>query len=196
MTTKTVEFMYDYVSASSYVAWTQIESLCQRHGASLVRRPVLLGGLFKATGNSTPVTIKAKGDWLFADLKRHCDLYGVAFNMNPHFIFNSVQVMRGAIWAQQAGVLEAYDRAMFQAAWVDGVNLGDAAEAARVVAAAGLDADAFQATAQTPAVKQALIDQTQSFVERGAFGAPSFFVDGVMHFGQDRLPWVERALAA
>jgi 2-hydroxychromene-2-carboxylate isomerase len=195
VTAKTVEFMYDYVSASSYVAWTQIETLCARHGATVVRRPVFLGGIFKATGNSTPAAIKAKGAWLFADLKRHCDLYGVPFNMNPHFIFNPIQVMRGAHWALQTGTIEAYDRAMFRAAWVDGVNLADAAEAARVVEAAGLDVTAFQQAVQSPAIKQALIDETEACVERGAFGAPTFFVSGVLHFGQDRLSWVERAIA-
>lgn len=195
MTSKTVEFFHDYGSPASYVAWTQLPALCAKHGATFTSRPMLLGGVFKATGNQTPINIPAKGQWLMADLQRHADAAGVAFRMPPVFPFNSLAAMRGAIWAQHSGVLGDYDRALYTAVWAEGKSVGDADTLAAVVRDAGLDADAMAAAVQTPEVKQGLIDATNEAVERGVFGAPTMFVAGQMHWGQDRLGWVERALA-
>jgi 2-hydroxychromene-2-carboxylate isomerase len=192
--TQTVEFFHDYGSPASYVAWGQLPALCAQHGATYVSRPMLLGGVFKATGNQTPVAIPAKGRWILADLQRHAIDAGLPFRMNPHFILNTMSAMRGAIWAQRAGVIDAYDRALYTATWVDGQNIGDVATLTAVVRDAGLDADAMAAAIQTAEIKQGLIDATNEAVERGAFGAPTMFVAGEMHWGQDRLAWVARAL--
>lgn len=193
---KDVVFYYDYGSPTCYLAWTQLPALCAKHGATLERKPILLGGVFKAAGNTTPVTIPAKGKWMFDDIARHAAFYGVPFKMNPHFIFNSLAAMRGAIWAAKAGVIEAYDKAMFEAAWAHDRNIGDAGELKAIVAEAGLDAEAFAAGIQNDDVKKALIEETNRAVEAGAFGAPTFMVAGELHFGQDRLSWIERAIAA
>lgn len=193
---KQVAFYYDYASPTSYLAWTQLPAMCAKHGATLVRKPILLGGVFKAAGNNTPVAIPAKGKWMFEDIARHVALYRVPFNMNPHFIFNSLSAMRGAIWAAKTGTIDAYDKAMFEAAWVGRRNLGDPGELKAIVMEAGLDAEAFAAGIQNDDVKKSLIDETNKAVEAGAFGAPTFVVAGELHFGQDRLPWIERAIAA
>ena len=80
---KQVDFYYDFASPTAYLAWTQLPELCKRHGATLNYRPVLLGGVFKATGNSTPVTIEPKGKWLFDDITRHADHYGCLLYTSP-----------------------------------------------------------------------------------------------------------------
>jgi len=193
---KQVEFFYDYTSPNAYLAWTQLPALCDRHGAELVRRPVFLGGILKATGNTSPVSVEAKADWMFADIERHAAHYGVPFRMNPHFIFNTLAAMRGAVWAQQQGCLEAYDRALFEAAWTQGRDLGDPAVLQERIAAAGLDAGAAAEAIKRDEVKQALIAAGEAAVGRGVFGVPTLICAGELHFGQDRLPWVERALAA
>jgi 2-hydroxychromene-2-carboxylate isomerase len=123
-----VTFYYDYGSPASYLAWTQLPALCVKHGATLDRRPILIGGLFKITGNQSPVTIEAKGDWFFQDMARFAERYGVSFQKNPYFIINSLPLMRGAIWAEDEGRLEDYDRVMFEACWVNGRNLNDPGE--------------------------------------------------------------------
>jgi 2-hydroxychromene-2-carboxylate isomerase len=192
--THTVEFFYDYGSPASYLAWAQLPALCDRNGARLMRRPMLLGGVFKATSNASPATVPAKGRWMFEDLARHAAQAGVPFQMNPHFMINTLMAMRGAVWAAQQGVLDAYDRAVFTATWATGRNTGDAQELARVIGEAGLDASAWAAAIQSDAVKQGLIANTEEAVARGVFGAPTMFVGGQMHFGQDRLAWVERVL--
>lgn len=193
---KTVEFYYDYGSPASYLAWTQLPDLCKRHGASLDYRPVLIGGLFKLTGNVSPVTIPPKGKWFFEDAKRHADHYGVPFLKNPFFIINSLPLMRGAIWAEREGCLEDYNRTMFEACWVDGRNLNDPDEIMRTLTSSGFDAKAVSEAIQETEIKLALINTTQEAVDRGIFGVPTMFIGDAMHFGQDRLDWVDRALAA
>ncbi len=193
---KQVEFYYDYGSPAAYLAWTQLPTICERNAAALVYRPVLLGGIFKATGNSTPVSIEPKGAWMFDDLSRFASRYDVAFNMNPHFIINTLAIMRGATWALEAGRIGAYNTAMFEAVWVNGRNMSEPDQIRTALNEAGFDAeDVFMAT-QDPRIKTALINATNAAVKRGVFGVPTMFAADQMHFGQDRLDWVEQALAA
>jgi len=193
---KQLEFYFDYGSPTTYLAWTQLPGIAERTGAEIVWRPMLLGGVFKATGNRTPVEVAAKARWMLGDMQRFAARYGVPFEMNPHFIVNTLTIMRGAVHALAQGVMPAYNQAMFGAMWVDGRNLADPGEIAAVLGEAGLDAEGFAAAVQNPEVKRELIERTEEAVARGVFGAPSMFVDGELHFGQDRLDWVEAALAA
>jgi 2-hydroxychromene-2-carboxylate isomerase len=190
-----VDFYYDYGSPAAYLAWTQIPALCAEQGAALNYRPMLLGGVFKATGNDTPVRVEAKGRWIMQDFTRHARKYGVPFAMNPHFIINTLNAMRGAVWAEEAGCLEPYNEALYRATWVDGRDTGNVDEIAAIVSEVGLDAAAMADAIQTPEIKQGLIARTEAAVARGVFGAPTMFVGDEMHFGQDRLDWVRDALA-
>lgn len=192
---KTVDFYYDFGSPAAYLAWTQLPAMCERHGAEINYRPMLLGGLFKAVGNNTPIAVKAKGAWMMDDIPRFAKRYGVPYAMNPHFILNTLTIMRGAVWAQSTGVMEAYNKAMYEAVWINGRNMADVEEIIAVTSEAGLDAAALGEAVQQPEIKQGLIATTEEAAERGVFGAPTMFVGGVMHFGQDRLDWVEEALA-
>ena len=191
--TKSVDFYYDYGSPTAYLAWTQLPAMCTQHGATLNYQPILLGGVFKAVDNRSPVTVKAKGLWLLDDVERYAKRYGVAYAMNPHFIVNTLPAMRGAMWAKAGGLLETYNTALFRAVWVEGKNVAEPEVLADVVASAGLDAEAMAAAVQQQEIKQLLIDATNAAVARGVFGAPTMIVGDELHFGQDRLEWVERA---
>ena len=195
--TRTVEFFFDVGSPTTYLAWTQLPAIARDAGAQIAWRPMLLGGVFKATGNASPVTVPAKGRWMGADIARFARRYGVPFTFNPHFPVNTLTLMRGAAGLQlrQPERLAAYLDAVFRAMWVDAANLDQAAEVARVLGAAGFDAQAFSAMAGDPAVKAALMATTEEAVARGVFGAPSFFVGDALFFGQDRLDFVREALA-
>lgn len=194
---KSVEFFFDVGSPTTYLAWTQLPAIARETGAQIVWRPMLLGGVFKATGNASPVTVPAKGRWMGGDIARFAKRYGVPFAFNPHFPVNTLALMRGAAGLQlrQPQRLEAYLNAVFRAMWVDAVNLDEAAQVARVLGAAGFDADAFAVLVGDPEVKAALMATTEEAVARGVFGAPSLFVDGELFFGQDRLDFVREALA-
>ncbi len=193
--TKTVDFYYDYGSPTAYLAWTQLPAICEKHNATLNYKPILLGGVFKGTDNQSPVVIKPKGKWLLDDVARYAKHYGVSYAMNPHFIVNTMPAMRGAMWAQASGQLEAYNTAMYTAMWADQKDIAQPDVIRDVLTTAGLDAAAMGDAIQQQDIKQALIDATNAAVESGVFGAPTMIVGDEMHFGQDRLDWVERALA-
>jgi len=191
---RTLEFYFDYGSPYSYLADTQVEAIARRTGAVLARRPMLLGGVFKATGNHSPAELPQKSAWSGFDMPLWARHYGVPFQRNPFFPVNTLALMRGAAAAEIDGVFERYHPAVFRAMWVDGRNLNDIKEVAAVLAAAGLDAQKFGNRIQDQDVKDRLKATTDDAVARGVFGAPTSFVDGQMFFGNDRLPFVELAL--
>ena len=194
--TKTLEFFFDLGSPASYLAWTQLPALCASTGATLHYRPMLLGGVFQATGNSSPAAVPAKGRYMATDLLRHARRYGVPFAFNPHFPVNTLALMRGAIGyqMQRPEDFARYLEALFNALWVDQRNLADDAVLGPILEAAGLDVQQYQAMISDDQVKGALKASTEEAVQRGVFGAPTFFVGDEMYFGQDRLEFVTETL--
>ena len=193
---KTVEFFFDLGSPASYLAYTQLPGICRESGATLVYRPMLLGAVFQATGNASPAMIPAKGRYMLRDLARYAERYGVPMRFNPHFPLNTLTLMRllVAVQLHQPERFEAALQALYQAIWVDGLNLGEPARVAEVLGQAGFDAQALLAQCAEPAVKEALKASSEEAVARGVFGAPSIFVEGELYFGQDRLDFVREAL--
>jgi 2-hydroxychromene-2-carboxylate isomerase len=193
---KTIEFWFDFGSPTTYLAHTQLPRIARETGAQLLYKPMLLGGVFKATGNASPVSVPAKGRWMNRDIARWAARYGAPFVFNPHFPINTLTLMRGATglqMRQSPNVFARYVDAVFDAMWVQPRNLGDAGELAAVLAKAGVDADAFIALVADPDVKAALVAQTEAAVACGVFGAPTCFVGDEMFFGQDRLEFVREA---
>lgn len=191
-----VEFYFDVGSPAAYLAWTQMPRIAEETGARLVLRPMLLGGVFQATGNHSPMEVPAKGRYMMADLERFAQRYGVAFSHNPFFPINTLTLMRGALGLQMKDEarMVPYADAVFRAIWVDGQNMGDAATVGAVLQRAGFDPRALLALASEPEVKERLKAVTQDAVARGVFGAPTFFVGSQMFWGQDRLDFVKEAL--
>jgi 2-hydroxychromene-2-carboxylate isomerase len=189
-----VEFFYDYVSPFSYLADTQLSDLAARTGAEIVYRPMVLGGVMKATGNSPPITVPAKGKYMAVDLQRWSNRYGVPMNRNPHFPMITITALRGALVTLQEGGFPAYQEAVFRAVWCDQLNVADADVLRGALEKAGLDAARILERCSEPGIKEALKASTAEAVERGAFGAPTYFVGDEMFFGNDRLPFVEEAL--
>jgi 2-hydroxychromene-2-carboxylate isomerase len=197
MPIKTLEFHFDFGSPTAYLAYTQVPRIAQETGAQLVWRPMLLGGVFKATGNASPVAVPAKGRWMQTDIPRWAKRWNVPFSFNPHFPINTLTLMRGAtgLLMREPAQFERYAQAVFNAMWVQPRNLGDAAELAAVLGAAGFEAEAFMALVGDAEVKAALVTNTEAAVARGVFGAPTCFVGNELFFGQDRLDFVQQALA-
>ena len=192
---KQIEFFFDVGSPATYLAWTQLPALAARHDADLVYRPMLLGGVFQATGNQSPAAVPAKGAYTRDDFQRFARRYGVTLNHNPHFPINTLQLMRGAEALHGTDQFDVYLGAVFQAIWVDEQDMNQPDVVGRVLAAAGLAPAALMEQLGDPEVKQRLKETTEEAVRRGVFGAPTIFVDGEMFFGQDRLEFVEEKLA-
>jgi 2-hydroxychromene-2-carboxylate isomerase len=191
-----LEYFFDYVSPFAYLADTQLPALLGRTGAEIVYRPFFLGGVMAASKNSPPITVPNKGRYMFSDIQRWSKRYGVPANPNPHFPVNTLAVMRAAVAAVDEPRFPDFHRAMFRGVWVDGQNLADEAVLRAAIDAAGLDSGKLLERAKDPAVKETLKRNSDEAVERGAFGAPTFFVGDEMFWGNDRLEFVEDALRA
>ena len=131
-------------------------------------KPILLGGVFKGTDNQSPVVIKPKGKWLLDDVARYAKHYGIDYAMNPHFIVNTMPAMRGAIWAQTSGHIEAYNTAIYTAMWADQKDIAQLDVIEEVLTTARLDAAAMGDAIQQTDVTQSLIDATTAAVEAGS----------------------------
>jgi 2-hydroxychromene-2-carboxylate isomerase len=191
---RVVEFYFDYGSPYSYVAHTRLREVLRRTGGEAQYRIMLLGGVFQLTGNSSPANNPLKWPNSQRDLERYVKKYQAPFQRNPHFPVNTLKAMRGAIVAEEAGILPRYSDAIFAGMWRDAQKMDDEVVLTRVLDSAGIDPARVLPRIAEDAVKQKLKSYTEAAVKRGVFGAPTFFVDGEMFFGQDRLEFVEDAL--
>jgi len=193
---KTFEFWFDFGSSASYLAWTQLPKLEADTGANAALKPMLLGGVFQATGNQSPVNVPAKGKYIFEDFRRWAKRYGVPFERNPNFPIMTLPYMRMAIALQTKGDARClnYCNLMFNSIWVESLNMNDPPTAAQTFKKAGFDPQALMALANEQTTKDALKAATQQAVDRGVFGAPTFFVGDEMFWGQDRIDFVREAL--
>lgn len=193
-------FYFDFGSPNAYLAHRVIPEVEARVGKRFTYVPVLLGGLFKLTGNQAPMiafaNIPAKLAYERREIERFIAKHRLTrFAMNPHFPVNTLALMRGAVAAEAEGVLAPYVEAMFVGMWERGLKLDDPAVLGEAIAEAGLPAERLFALAQSPEIKDRLAANTQAAYEKGAFGIPSFLVGEELYFGKDRLRDVEEAIA-
>lgn len=192
-------FCFDFGSPNAYLSHKVLPAIEARTGATFEYVPVLLGGLFRLTGNRSPAEafagIKNKQEYGRLEIKRFLKRHGLhAFRPNPHFPVNTLQLMRGAVATRIDGNFERYVEAIFKAMWEDGKKMDDPAIFAATLTEAGFDAEAFMHRIGEADVKQTLIDNTQHAFDRGAFGSPTFFVNDEIYFGKDTLPYVEEEI--
>jgi 2-hydroxychromene-2-carboxylate isomerase len=195
-----VEFFYDLVSPYSYLAYGRVSQICEEHGVELVLRPMLLGAVHNAIGLQAPIYIKSKGSYQLRDIHRWAEHYGLPMEFPEPFPFRTLKTMRAAVALAGLGDLEAFTREAFALYWEEGgapkgFEEADEDEPIREVARRiGCDPEEVLEGATTGEAKEALKSATSEAVERGVFGAPTFFVGDEMFWGNDRLHFVEAAL--
>ncbi len=194
------QFMFDFGSPNAFLSHEAIPAIEQRTGAKFEYVPILLGGIFKATNNKSPAEslagIKNKREFQALETARFVKRFHVApYTWNPFFPVNTLHLMRAAVAAQFEGVFEKYVEAAFHHMWREPKKMDDPEVALNALASSGLDAAKLLARAQEADVKAKLIENTQSAVERGAFGAPTFFVGNEMFFGKEQLREVEELVS-
>ena len=194
-----VEFHFDFGSPNAYLAELALPGIEQRTGVKFDYVPVLLGGVYKATGNMSPSDslrgIKNKAEYNALETERFLRRHGVTkFESNPFFPVNTLMLMRGVVAAQFEGLFEPYFRAAYHHMWVEPKKMDDPQIFRDAFTSSGLDIDRLIARAQQDDVKKKLIDNTQNAVMRGEFGSPTFFVGDEMFFGKDRLREVEESI--
>lgn len=196
-----VEVHFDFGSPNAYLAHLVIPSIEKRTGVRFAYVPVLLGGVFKATGNVSPAAslrgIRNKGEYAALEMRRFLAEHGITrFAANPFFPVNTLQIMRGAIASQRIGCFERYVDEVYRHMWAEPKKMDEPAAIRAALLESGLPADALLAGATDPEVKQELIANTDASVARGVFGSPSFFVGDELFFGKDRLREVEEEIEA
>ncbi|AGW93016.1 2-hydroxychromene-2-carboxylate isomerase [Cupriavidus sp. DF5525] len=194
-----VQFHFDFGSPNSYLSHKVIPSIETRQGIKFEYVPVLLGGLFRLTGNRSPAEafggIKNKPEFGQLEMQRFIARHGLtAYRHNPFWPVNTLQIMRGAVAAQKTGTFMPYVNAVFANMWEQGLQMDNPAVIAVALDAAGLDGEGFQGRIADPEVKQILLANTEDAFERGAFGSPTFFVGDEMFFGKGQLRDVEEAI--
>ena len=196
-----LEFHFDFGSPNAYLSHLVIPAIEARIGARFDYVPVLLGGVFRATSNRSPMEsmagIKNKPDYERLEMNRFLVRHGITqYKRNPFFPVNTLAIMRGAVAARGLGVFEKYVDEVYRYMWSEGRNMGDPEVIAASLEESGLPAKAIREAAVSAPVKAELIANTERSVERGTFGSPTFFVDDDIYFGKDRLRDVEEAFLA
>jgi 2-hydroxychromene-2-carboxylate isomerase len=194
-----VEFHFDFGSPNAYLSHLVIPEIERRTGVAFQYVPILLGGVFKLTGNRSPaeslVGIKNKSEYQQLETERFVARHGITrYVRNPFFPVNTLVLMRGAIAAQRIGVFARYVDEVFRHMWAEPKKMDDPEVARAALTESGLDADRILAMTKDQDVKDELLANTQRSVGRGTFGSPTFFVGEEIYFGKDRLREVEDAL--
>ena len=191
--TKTVTFCFDFGSPYSYLAYNYLSPI-KETGARIDLKPVLLGGIFKATGNQPPATVQKKGEYMFKDIQRWSNKLGISFKMNPYFPILTVPHMRGAILAQKKNILEDYMQSMFDSMWLKGLNLNDQEILTKVASESGIDPNDFAEGISSDEIKDELRLNTQFAIDKGAFGVPTYFLENEMFWGIDSVKFLLESL--
>jgi 2-hydroxychromene-2-carboxylate isomerase len=196
-----VQFMFDFGSPNAYLAERVVPAIEARTGVKFEYVPVLLGGMYKLTGNSSPADylrgIKNKPEYMELETRRFVRRHDIAtFRQNPFFPVNTLQLMRGAVAAEAEGVFWPYFRAVYHHMWEEPKKMDEPAVMLDALRSSGIDVELIAARSQDPAIKNRLMELTQDAVVRGAFGSPTFFVNDEMFFGKDRLRDLEEEIVA
>jgi 2-hydroxychromene-2-carboxylate isomerase len=194
-----VEFQFDFGSPNAYLAEFVIPGIEKRTGVKFEYVPVLLGGIYKATGNMSPSEslhgIKNKPEYQALETQRFIRRHNITkFKSNPFFPVNTLMLMRGAVAARFENMFEPYFRAAYHHMWVEPKKMDDLEIFRNAFISSGIDIDRLIARAQQDDVKKKLIEDTTDAVNRGAFGSPTFFVGEEMFFGKDQLRDVEESI--
>ena len=198
--TSTIEFIFDFGSPNAYLAYKALAPVAERHSADIKILPCLLGGIFKETGNQAPMLayqgIKGKLEYDRLEFSRFLTKHGISdFKFNPNFPVNTVMLMRGAIVAEMEGILDRYVEAGLKMMWEDGLKMDDPEVFVSALDDAGFDGAHFAKRIQEDDVKAKLFENTAAAIERGTFGIPTFYVDGEMYFGKERMGQIEEQLS-
>ena len=184
-----IDFYFDFSSPYGYFGAMRIEQLAQKHGRKVNWHPVLLGVVFKTTGGAPLPTIPLKGEYSLRDFERSARFHQIPFKLPGVFPISSQVAARAVLWArQQAGEAKAVElaKAIYRAYFVDGVNISEVAEVARIGSAVGIDAAVLTEAVGSPAIKDALRTEVEQAMARGVFGSPFMIVDGEPFWGFDR----------
>ena len=193
--TKKIEFYFDFASPTTFLAFYRLKEIAEKYNAEIDYKGVLLGGVFKATGNSSPVLVPAKARYMNIDLARFAKRYDIDYALNPFFPINTLPLMRGYYAAKELGLADQYIQETFDRMWKQKANFSKPEALAELVKDLGIDETEFANLVSSDSIKNQLKETTEELVKRGGYGVPTMFQGDEMYFGQDRLDFIEEELA-
>mgnify|MGYP000471325514 CR=1 FL=1 len=197
-----IDFWFDYSSPYGYLASERIEAVAARHDRAVVWHPMLLGAVFKVTGERPLIDAPLKGEYSLMDIRRSAREHGIAFAMPELFPIGAVAASRATLWlrdhedAARAARAVPLIHALYRAYWRDGRDISTPSSVLDIAADTGVERAELEAALGERSVKDALRAEVDSSIDRGVFGSPSFAVDGELFWGHDRLEMLERWLAS
>ena len=193
---KQVEFYFDIGSPYSYLGFYRIQKIAEQYQTQVVWKPILLGGIFKATGNSSPMAVPAKAAYSMVDMGRWSKLWDIPVQMNPYFPLNTLTLMRliTAVQYYQSEDFHKVLTGLFDAMFGSPKNLNDVNELSTTLQLLDLNAEQVKQWLNDDTVKDLLKKRTEEAIQRGVFGAPTWFVNDEMYWGVDHLHFVELEL--
>jgi 2-hydroxychromene-2-carboxylate isomerase len=195
---KTVDYYFSPMSPWTYLRHARFADMAKRHGAVVNVKPADLGKVFSVSGG-LPLAKRApqRQAYRMVELRRFRDHLKLPLNLQPKFFPAPVDLAAQFIVAAgRAGGSDAARRRRAARRWAEERNIADAETLSAICKEQGMNAGQLAAAAQLEAVKAEYEGYTQEAVARNVFGAPSYVIDGEIFWGQDRLEFVERALAA
>jgi 2-hydroxychromene-2-carboxylate isomerase len=192
---RTIRFYFDYVSPNAYLAWTQLPHLGARHGVAVEAVPVLFAGLLDAHGQLGPAEVRPKLRWMSRNNLRKAALLRVPLNPPAFHPFNPLLALRVTSLPTADARKDALIGALFDAVWVDGLHVSDAAVVAAVADRVGLDGADLVERAGQPDAKARVKTQTDDAIARGVFGVPTMEIGSELFWGYDDFAHLELHLA-
>lgn len=192
-----LEFYFDFSSPYGYFAAAKIDDLAAKHGRSVVWRPILLGAIFKVTGQQPLTTIPMKGSYALHDLTRSARWFGVQFRMPAKFPIATTAACRAYYWLHDRDPAAArlLAKALYRAYFAEDRDISNPEVTANVAAKLGHDKNTVIQALNDAAVKERLKTEVDAAIERGVFGSPYIVIDGEPFWGSDRLEQMEQWLA-
>tara|TARA_Y100001970_G_scaffold276781_1_gene380014 strand:+ start:18072 stop:18659 length:588 start_codon:yes stop_codon:yes gene_type:complete len=187
--TKQIEFYFDFSSPYAYLGFKEIKNLEKKHQLKIKYMPIFLGGLHKSAGVTPAAFISLKAKYMIRDTKLVSEKKNIRFTFNTYFPIKTVDFMRGVIIAEEDNFEKVFVEKIFNAIWKDGLNMNDETVINKVLKNMELNPKTFFLRAKDNKIKEKLKKLTNDALKKGIFGAPTFFINKKMFWGQDRLTY-------
>ena len=187
--TKQIEFYFDFSSPYAYLGFKEIKNLEKKHQLKIKYMPIFLGGLHKSAGVTPAAFISLKAKYMIRDTKLVSEKKNIRFTFNTYFPIKTVDFMRGVIIAEEDNFEKVFVEKIFNAIWKDGLNMNDETVINKVLKNMELNPKTFFLRAKDNKIKERLKKLTNDALKKGIFGAPTFFINKKMFWGQDRLTY-------
>jgi len=184
---KSFDFYFDFISPYSFLAHKEIIKIEKKNSVKIKYKPILLGGLHNLHGIKAPAFIPAKAKHMIRDCKLIAEKNKIKFKFNSYFPIRSLNLMRGALVAEEDNYKSYYIDSIFNAIWQDGLNMNDENIIQKILKNLNINPKTFLLRSASSSIKDSLRKRTNEAYEKGIFGAPSFVSNNKVFWGQDRI---------